>query len=602
MEGDVAKKRTRPDVSDRRKANKNLDEYVIKTSLSGKLCNTQEIRERINDLILNTSKIINLGSLVFNRLLLHYLNEGIELPDFNQTLYDQCFTIGTKTINETSWNKKNPILLKLWNDIFKEKFEDKVSRIQGDGQIISYAAHITYKTNFENSLKYTFFSRQKKFIYQNMKRLEIGKEHYHSIFSAINNFTCRKEPPKKALEFINQQKELLKPPDKGIDYTWIDKNRKTVVKYFFEMLRFMNTYEDAPQYNIVPINTIKNHFITIDKTILYDMLNNLKLTKMDKETFIGDYETQFNSVFNYNRLTKRKFSGLVQTDGVSICFHFKRDKKELKKKENTISIDTHRVIGIDPGRINLVYGAEKLKDGTIRKYKLTRKEYYHKAGMTKQNKRVKNWMKNIEAEERIFSKISTKTVSLQQWDNHLSDYVSVYDKLWSGKTGKKWGQSRFRVYSQKRKTLDNFFQTMNNSNKLPVIAFGAAKFNPNAKNEISAPTCTISKRCKTHFKTVMVDEFYTSQVCCDCNSKLSPINKIVDGCVRQVRGLRHCSSVNCSGVSFKDRDLVGALNIRRCVCEKTRPNCLSRNSCDMTKPFGFVIRKKTPDKVSNTSL
>ena len=110
-----------------------------------------------------------------------------------------------------------------------------------------------------------------------MKRLEIGKEHYHSIFSAINNFTCRKETPKEALEFINQQKELLKPPDKGIDYTWIDKNRKTVVKYFFEMLKFMNIYEDAPQYNIAPINAIKNHFITIDKTVLYDMLNNLKM-------------------------------------------------------------------------------------------------------------------------------------------------------------------------------------------------------------------------------------------------------------------------------------------------------------------------------------
>ena len=69
MEEDVAKKRTRKDVSDRRKANKHLEEYVIKTSLSGKLCNTPEIRKRINDLVLNTSRIINLGSLVFNRLL-----------------------------------------------------------------------------------------------------------------------------------------------------------------------------------------------------------------------------------------------------------------------------------------------------------------------------------------------------------------------------------------------------------------------------------------------------------------------------------------------------------------------------------------------------
>ena len=56
----------------------------------------------------------------------------------------------------------------------------------------------------------------------------------------------------------------------------------------------------------------------------------------------------------------------------------------------------------------------------------------------------------------------------------------------------------------------------------PVIAYGAAKFNPNGKNELSAPTTELSRTCSNHFPVAMVDEFLTSQVCPCCDTKLSP--------------------------------------------------------------------------------
>ena len=78
-----------------------------------------------------------------------------------------------------------------------------------------------------------------------------------------------------------------------------------------------------------------------------------------------------------------------------------------------------------------------------------------------------------------------------------------------------------------------------------------------------------------------------------CDTKLSPIIQIVDGQVSQVRGLRRCCSSVCSGVSYKNRDQVGALNIMRCLqAGAHRPNSLSRNLCSTTKPSHFVLGRQ----------
>ena len=116
----------------------------------------------------------------------------------------------------------------------------------------------------------------------------------------------------------------------------------------------------------------------------------------------------------------------------------------------------------------------------------------------------------------------------------------------------------------------------------PVIAYGAAKFNPNAKNELSAPTTALSKKCAQFYSTIMVDEFRTTRICCGCDYQLHPVGyKEIgsDGSLtyREIRGLRWCSSTNCR--KFKNRDMNAALNILRCFKEgEKRPKSLDRNS------------------------
>lgn len=140
---------------------------------------------------------------------------------------------------------------------------------------------------------------------------------------------------------------------------------------------------------------------------------------------------------------------------------------------------------------------------------------------------------------------------------------------------KKWSRERFRVYCLKRRTLDKFFSTMK-GDITPVIAYGEAKFNPNGKNELSSPTTYLSRRCAKFYPVIMIDEYNTTKVCADCDSKLCKVVKRKAEGSREVRGLRWCCSTKCR--TFKDRDANASLNILRCFESGVhRPHSLSRN-------------------------
>jgi hypothetical protein len=340
----------------------------------------------------------------------------------------------------------------------------------------------------------------------------------------------------------------------------------------------MEQFEDTRKFTLAPIARIKCHHITIDTTILYNMMLNLKLIdskKLHIDDFMSVRDTQFNSVFNLNNIpNKGAFSYNIETDGISCSIHFKVPKKEEKPISNKILKKSDRIIAIDPGRSNLVYGIEELENKQYKTYKLTRNEYYTNAGMKTANRKSAKWEKDIEKEELIFRQHSLKTTKETEWDSFISDYISVYNTLWNTKTEKKWGRERFRVYCLKRKTLDTFFQSMvGKDGSRPIIAYGAAKFNPNSKHELSAPTTYISKCCMKHFSTIFVDEYNTTKICCCCDKQMHPIMKEN----KQIRGLRWCSSTNCR--NLVNRDMNAAKNILRAFIGNTnRPQSLSRNS------------------------
>lgn len=569
--GPTTKEVKRPDVVKRLKDRKGKQERVVKCSLQGHLTE-KKLMPEIQQWVSTVSRITNKGSIVFNRLLLYCLNAKKPLPDLtDQTLYLQCFNIGVGRVN-----KSIPELEETWNTHFKGF--PKLEKCRGDIQAYVYASK-QYMTNFKNSLVYAFEGRQKAFIRHWCEQNKLTKEECYAIRCAINQWGCRTEVPESAKLFVEQQRKLLGTTEEGITHTWLGANMTNIVHYFYSILKYNEQFEETRRFTLAPVSRIKRHFLTIDTTVLFEMMKNLKLLDCDKSTFLEMKSDQFESVFRIQGLCRKgEFSHMIETDGVSACFHFKVPKREVETGNRQLKKSNNRVIAIDPGRSNLMFGVEKLEDGSTKTYKLTRNEFYTNAGMKTCNRKTAKWEKDIEAAELIFRQHSLKTTNEEEWSAFLKDYSTVYKTLWEGKTQKKWARERFRVYCLRNKTLDKFFQTMNGPEK-PIIAYGAAKFNPNNKNELSAPTTYLSKRCAIHYPTVFVDEYNTTKVCSCCDSKLSPV--VIDG--QERRGLRWCCSTKCR--TFRNRDLNAALNILRCFKSATnRPQSLCRNSRSETKP------------------
>ena len=71
--------------------------------------------------------------------------------------------------------------------------------------------------------------------------------------------------------------------------------------------------------------------------------------------------------------------------------------------------------------------------------------------------------------------------------------------------------------------------------------------------------------------------------------------------MREVRGLRRCSSTVCARKAFKNRDSIGALNILRCFVDTERPATLTRNlKRGKVKLSSFVLRTLGLNKVKDT--
>ena len=541
------------------------------------------------------------------------MNNNIELPKLDdQTLFNQCLKIG-----EAKMKKDNPHLRYVWEKYFHGY--PRISHISGDAQVYSYAA-ITYKTNFKNSLIYAFYGRQKRFIKCYLLKNNFDEKLIYSVMSKINGFQGKTELPQELNEFINWNRNILQNTN-SITYTWLGTHMQNVVIYYYQILKYLETFPDQKLFTLAPITKIKFHYMTIDKTVLRKLLmNSGKIKKISKKKFNESLDYHWNSCFN-TKISKKKsgetlddhlnsclntkiknsgkqFTGTVQTDGISLCIHFRCPKKIKPAGNRQIKKEDNRVIAIDPGKTNLIYGVEDLGNNKYKKYVLTRKTYYNQSGMTKANKKAKTWEKQIEQEEKKFAEISLKTTNEDRWAKFIENYISVYDTLWEQKTKSKWGQQRFRTYRLKQKCLDKFFASMRGpkDSEKPVIAYGAAKFNPNSTSELSAPTTSLSKKCSTFYPTVMVDEFRTTKICYKCDCQLHPVSRKASGYKyetikgvnidlklkknviidREIRGLRWCSSTKCR--KFYNRDLNAALNILRCYKSGTRrPEILSRN-------------------------
>ena len=308
--------------------------------------------------VISHSRIINKASLVFNRLLLYCLNNGFPLPNFrDQTLYIQCCNVGVGELR-----KEIPCLEYVWDTYFKQFPPiDNCCNIQ----VYAYSAK-QYSTNFKNALVSNFNHRQRSYIMQWCTEHKIDKIYVYSIQCKINGWDVSSTLTEEMIQFANGQRDILQLDIDPVSITWLKGHYENIVRYYFTILKYMEQFEYAKRFTLAPICDIKCHHLTIDTRILRAMMSQLVKCSNAKQ-FEIDRDIHFASAFTWKGLMSNKytFSHLIQTDGVSVCFHFKTTKVETINQPKNYE----RTIAIDPGRSNLMFGVEELKVGNIKTYK-----------------------------------------------------------------------------------------------------------------------------------------------------------------------------------------------------------------------------------------
>jgi len=597
-------KNKRPDRAKKLKERKGFAETVVKKCLRKAIIDGERknlIIQEINKRVEACSRRYHLASLVVNLLAQEIVNGKYPITNA-QKLWSTDYVRHILT-----GKSKCPLVLDIYKQ-YPQLCMDVKDRQTGDGNIYT---HATTKliTNIQNMLVVNTPALIKRLVYATLK---CKKQGVHGLF-AVNGwqmtpkrYESLPEIKDSTKEFVKTCREMLQlENDETISKKWLSDKTNLIKMFTFRIFALKKLEEfEKKTYNIFPIARIKRNYITIDTMGFWGICKDCKildcsLYDKDKKTnpIIKDY---WASVFDIQTVKSKRFSGTISTDGIIIDIHYLRPKAHQDSIPDTVPqtqviIDpsVYRVLGNDPGRVNIYYMAEELPDGTIRYYKLSRSQYYNDSGIKEAIEESNKWNLGIKEELELLSSNSPKGISLDRFTKYLKIILQVKDSLWKEYFKPRWSRQRFRVHAGKKRVVSKFFNRVEKDSrdgKEIVIAYGSAKFAPGGKGEISVPTTKAFKECGRRFQTKPIDEYRSTRVDYKTLQILQGVGKKNDyKKVVDVRGLLWCPSTKGYNGNFVNRDLNAALNIRRCLIG-VRPEILTRSKDAGKLPEKNIVR------------
>ncbi len=597
----------RPDRVEKLKKRKSHQETVVKSCLlkylHGENDQKVQIKKAIQDRIMSYSKRINMASLILLRILKELFHNqddvlSVQLPNFCDQTFIRQLILGTEDA------KKPNQLVRSYQQRHPRLFHD-IKRFTTDRNIFTAGA-IKYVTNLKNSLWMNFPNRVKKFLKLFQEKEGLNDDERVALLYLImgwdftfTNLATVFPLTEKVWNVVTEHKRIL--GNETIDNKWIksDDNLHTMFRYNVLLNRYYQA-NNLPLFNLVPVCTIKSHFITIDSTSLHGVMKDSGLVNCGEKEFLALKEEHWESFLKLRPLqgSQSTFTGTIETDGVALCTHFQRPKpsKQVDKliKSFEYKKKQQRVIGVDTGRVNIFYGAEITDDEEIKKFILTRNQYYTGIGAFKSRKLVQGWNNGIKDILVALSKVSTKGIDISSHNEYLDTYLQHYDALWAEYTKERWSRNRLSLYGGKQRVWDAFFNEIQSfdKDKEVVIAYGASKFCPTGKGEMAVPTSQVYKETIRRFKekVYLVDEFRSTKIYYQDDTILQSVKSKKTN--RVLRGLLWCRSTINNRSHFVDRDLNAALNIRRCLINR-RPAIMTRSTGQrrLPKVIGKIIKR-----------
>jgi len=186
------------------------------------------------------------------------------------------------------------------------------------------------------------------------------------------------------------------------------------------------------------------------------------------------------------------------------------------------------IVAVDPGHINIISTAkwDFKKHDWVKGRNLTKCEYYRELGQQHNRRRTETRMKREALGKRVaqhmdhLSKHSPKTSSPDACLQHLL-YASgaCWDDMFAFHGSRNAARNRFRSDQKRQRLVSNLIEHLapEHLKSDSIIVLGSATFATSMKGSQSTPIGRLIKELAKRRRIVLVDEYFTTQMCSGCN-------------------------------------------------------------------------------------
>lgn len=609
----------------------------------------------IEDVVMRTHKIV-INTYQFIKLyLIHLIDTRQKFPSIDNEFVMTCMRV--ITLKQKTKESKDKLLkdelTMFYDNLYKPFNPEKVDGYCLD-QVLAFEA-TKIVTSIENMLESEYIKKINQLVNNRFNIRNITKKIKESSLTAQEKksliFELRSEARKFKNDLLNVEndsresdqqyhqeilefKQCFLPHKSEFDknFVWYDIKSHTMdyLRHFLILNKWfeLNNYKN---FNSFPLrSSIRPSYITIDTAALINLFVPAiprghkrkpgEVTKTDMNQNVENYKHMWSTFFNTNNRCFQKkdysFHHQIQTDGVGVSIILskpkliKQETEQIKKKEfeylDNVNVSTDKkIVGIDPGKSDLIYCIDENRTtfrytANQRRFESGSKKYTFYMNRDKRTQIIDG--KTVKQHETELTQFCQKTCDLKKFQEFILNKTKINSKLFSfyqeSKTRKFKLNRYFNTQKSESNMVNNFRQKFGPPSQT-IIAFGDYTQGQHQMRGLE-PTKDIGMRRlfrKHGYPVYLIDEDLTSKLChrCKCVNEnfkyeISHKPKYL-GQRRQVHGLIRCTNGNC-GIKW-NRDYNASLNIleiaKSLVNGRGRPKAFVRNSTGPGRMPGLTV-------------
>ena len=226
-------------------------------------------------------------------------------------------------------------------------------------------------------------------------------------------------------------------------------------------------------------------------------------------------------------------------------------------------------------------------DGKKLQYTAPQRKRESKAKTNQQILLVEKKRNNIIEKETHLSFQNSKSVDYEKFKKYLQEKDKLNKETLDFYQRDVWRKMKFRQYSYVKKSIDTFLNKIKETFGDNIL-IGYGNWSRSIQMKHFMPTLIKGLRKKIHKKydTITINEFYTSQKCCECKKNLKHYKDTKGVEIYRLFTCSNCVSCENKNVVFRTRDKNSAINILNLT------ECWIHNQ---TRPVEFQFPKGSPE-------